>query len=282
MIKTVVLDIDNTIYSFKECDIIAAKKIADYMKINFDMDEGVVLTALEDLKKIQKRRVGLDVGAIHSRVIRYQMLLEKYNLPIFPHTSIMTKIYWECMLDNMKLEKNLAECIDFLKKKNIKIGICTDMTALIQHEKIQKLGLSNKIDFMVSSEESGAEKPSKKMFDLVMYKAKVKPEECLFIGDSISKDVKGPIDYGMYALWYSKYTRDKEMNSTFFKDNKLEVVDYRSLIKGDCGLFESAIEIDKVLNNKDAIAKIINNKIECNEKHDKHMSKNIIFEIKKF
>lgn len=280
MIKTVIFDIDNTIYSFKDCDNIAADKVAEYLKNKFDIDKEKTNVTLEKLKKEQKNRVGLDIGAIHSRVIRYQMLLEKFNLPVFPHTSILTRMYWDTMLENMKLENNLIEGIDFLRKNKIKVGICTDMTALIQHDKIERLGLSEKIDFIVSSEESGAEKPSEKILDLVIKKAKSCPNECLFIGDSIKKDVKGPMDYGMYALWYSKYTREKEINSTYFKENQLEIVDYTSLIPKDCGIVESAINIKEILKNSKQICKNIESDNMKNNKENNGASK--IFEIDRF
>lgn len=265
MIKAAIFDIDNTMYSFLDCDKVASKKIADYIEDNFAIKPEVSLEVIESLKAQQKARIGHDIGAIHSRVIRFQMFLEKMNLPICPHTAILTRMYWDCMLEQMKLEEGMEDFIKDLKGKGVKIGVCTDMTALIQYDKIEKLGLSQYIDFLVSSEESGAEKPKGRMFDLVMKKIneiskeRIYPQECIFIGDSIKKDVKGPSDYGMNGLWYSKYTKDKEIKSRFFKDNNLKIAKY--------SLNDAMSEINSKLKKVDEL---------------NNMGENIIMEIESF
>ena len=47
------------------------------------------------------------------------------------------------------------------------------------------------------------------MYNRILEKLDVLPEETLFIGDNLKKDVLGPIEYGMKALWYSKTNNDK-------------------------------------------------------------------------
>ena len=46
-----------------------------------------------------------------------------------------------------------------LKKRKIRIGIGTDMTAYVQYRKLEAIGVTSYIDFIVTSEEAGAEKP---------------------------------------------------------------------------------------------------------------------------
>jgi putative hydrolase of the HAD superfamily len=68
--------------------------------------------------------------------------------------------------------------------------------------KLEKLGLIDHFDFMVSSEEVNIEKPHTKLFACCIEKSNVLAEECLFIGDSLRKDYQGALDAGMQALWY--------------------------------------------------------------------------------
>lgn len=46
------------------------------------------------------------------------------------------------------------------------------------------------------------EKPEKKLFDRCCEKAQCRPEECVFIGDHLKKDVMGSLSAGMKAVWY--------------------------------------------------------------------------------
>lgn len=99
-----------------------------------------------------------------------------------------------------------------LKNRHIRIGIGTDMTASIQYKKLLKLGLAPYIDFIVTSQEAGVEKPHPHFFDICLEKAGCLPEECAFVGDNQKKDVKGALDHGMLGIWYSQ---EKEPEGTF-------------------------------------------------------------------
>ncbi|MCD7887241.1 MAG: HAD-IA family hydrolase, partial [Clostridiales bacterium] len=65
----------------------------------------------------------------------------------------------------------------------------------------ERLGLLDALDFVVTSEEAGVEKPDPGLFLLCAEKAGCLPEECLFIGDNLKKDVLGAQNAGMEALW---------------------------------------------------------------------------------
>ena len=58
------------------------------------------------------------------------------------------------------------------------------------------------VDFFVSSEEAGVEKPEARFFSRCLTKADCNKEECLFVGDSLKKDVYGAINAGFKAVWY--------------------------------------------------------------------------------
>lgn len=51
-----------------------------------------------------------------------------------------------------------------LKEQGVYVGICTNMTAEIQYQKIEKLGITRWIDGVVTSEEAGVEKPDYRIF----------------------------------------------------------------------------------------------------------------------
>ena len=89
-----------------------------------------------------------------------------------------------------------------LKEQGYVLGIGTDMTVEYQLKKLEKLQMLPFFDFIVTSEEANVEKPNEKLFQICATKAGVSPEECLFIGDSLKKDVLGPKAMGMPSLWH--------------------------------------------------------------------------------
>lgn len=152
-----------------------------------------------------------EVAALHNRCIRYQIMLENQGLPLYPHVLNMNGIYWDALLAAAVPSAGVTDAIRILKEKGIRIGIGTDMTARIQFKKLEVLGLLLYVDFLVSSEEAGAEKPEASFFARCVEKSGCRAEECLFVGDSMRKDVQGAMDAGLQAAWYRP---DKPENQT--------------------------------------------------------------------
>ena len=130
-------------------------------------------------------------------------LLEKNGCPLCPHVTAMASLYWTALLDAMVPSEGAAEVFAGLKARGLTIGIGTDMTAYVQFRKLEKLGLLPCVDFVVTSEESGAEKPEKALFELCRKKAGAEAQECLFVGDNPKKDVRGALAAGMQACHFS-------------------------------------------------------------------------------
>ena len=76
----------------------------------------------------------------------------------------------------------------------------TDMQYLYQSMKIQKMNLTHLIDFLITSEEAGKEKPNIEIFNLALLKMKLKPNDVIMIGDSYKKDIIGAKNAGIESI----------------------------------------------------------------------------------
>lgn len=112
------------------------------------------------------------------------------------------EIYWSTFLEKMSLRDGAREFMECMKKHGMRIMICTDLTAHIQHRKIEALGIAEEINFLVTSEEAGVEKPAPEVFAFCLEKLKLSAEEVCFIGDDLRKDVEGAKAAGMRAILY--------------------------------------------------------------------------------
>ena len=68
----------------------------------------------------------------------------------------------------MKLRKGVLKVQKELKEQRIKTAVVSDLTTHIQLRKMDKLRISKYIDFLVTSEEAGSEKPHAVMFLLAL------------------------------------------------------------------------------------------------------------------
>lgn len=202
MIKAVIFDIDNTLYDYDKAHEAAFSELCLYVREQFGWEPEF----FEREHKAAYREIREELGAqsaVHNRLIRYQRILEKNGCPLYPHVTAMAVLYWTSLINAMVPNEGAAEVFARLKERGLTIGIGTDMTAYVQFRKLEKLGLLPYVDFVVTSEESGAEKPGEKMFKLCRKKAAAEAQECLFVGDSLKKDVRGACAAGMQACHFS-------------------------------------------------------------------------------
>ena len=102
----------------------------------------------------------------------------------------------------MTLYPGARKLLNALHDKYIRVAVCTDLLAHIQHRKMLALGLVDDVDCLVTSEEAGVEKPSPKIFAMCLKKLRLEPEEVCFVGDNYKKDIKGATAAGMCAVWF--------------------------------------------------------------------------------
>jgi len=203
MFKAVIFDIDGTIYSYVTNDKIAVESLCKFAEQNLNVAEKDFRAVYKEARRIVKEERLTDGGARHSRVLFFQTALELLGKNPFCHVLEMYDIYWNNFLANMKPFEGAAEFIKKLKGAGVKIALCTDMTAHIQYRKIKQLGLNKFIDFMVTSEETGLEKPARVMFELALQKMKVTAAETAYFGDSPERDIEGAAKVGITPFWYN-------------------------------------------------------------------------------
>ncbi|MCI9297044.1 MAG: HAD family hydrolase [Lachnospiraceae bacterium] len=210
MIKAVIFDIDNTMYSFDKANKAAMAALGAYAKEQFGMEFEETERLVKKCMDIVTERTGENCAALHNRLLRFQCFLEEIGCADYRKALEMYHVYWDTILEVMEPEPGLISLMKRLKDKGIRIGIGSDMTAYIQYKKLEKLGALSYLDFLVTSEEAGAEKPTPRFFELCLKKAGCAPGECVFIGDSLKKDVAGPSALGMVGTHYHPaYDRDE-------------------------------------------------------------------------
>lgn len=199
-LKAVLFDLDNTLYDFSSAHKQGLRAMAEYGQSRFDVPARRFLLAYQAADQQLKKEQPY-AAACHNRAIIAQRMLEMLGLPSIVTPLELYETYWGTILRTIKPRDGVVELLSRLHHQRIRTGICTDMTAHIQHRKIAALGLASYLDAMVSSEEAGVEKPNPKVFLDCLAKLNVKPNEAVFIGDSFERDVCGAHAAGLIPFW---------------------------------------------------------------------------------
>ena len=94
---------------------------------------------------------------------------------------------------------DVANCLSALRSENITVAVCSNWGWDLVDD-LAGAGLSEMIDFPISSAQAGFRKPHHAMYHAVLDVAGVAAAEAVFVGDSIRADVLGPQDAGIYSL----------------------------------------------------------------------------------
>ena len=68
--------------------------------------------------------------------------------------------------------------------------------------RLKKIKFERYIDFLATSEEAGAEKPNKAIFQLALKKMQLTKKKVVMIGDNFKKDIKGAESFGIQAIYF--------------------------------------------------------------------------------
>lgn len=198
MFKGIILDIDNTLYPYEPVHKIALSTslvtLSQRLSIDHSFLKEKYLSAREEINKSLK-----NTAASHNRLLYFQYMFENLDISPLPHALEAYHLYWDAFLENMILFPGANEFL--LRMKGRKICFLTDLTAQIQYRKIAKLGLTEFVQDIVTSEEVGFDKPHPIMFEKALEKLGLDVQDVCMIGDNYEKDILGADSMGISSYW---------------------------------------------------------------------------------
>lgn len=198
--KAVIFDTDNTLYSYSPAHKEATHAVEKKVEKLLGIEKVIFRSAFKEAREEIKTKLG-NVASSHSRLLYMQRTIEKLELGTRILTTLdLEQTYWRTFLSNCKLFPSVLDFIQLLKSKGIVTANITDLTAQIQFRKLVYFGLDEFFDYVVTSEEAGADKPDKKPFEVVFEKLKLKPENTWMIGDDPRSDMVGAGNMGMIKI----------------------------------------------------------------------------------
>ena len=201
MYKGVIFDIDGTLYDYQSNDKIAMKNFCAFAEKNLGVDEKTFRATYTQARNIIHERLK-DTAASHNRTLMIQTALELLGKNSFDYLLQMYDVYWNSFIDNMQPYDGAIDFLRGLKTAGVKISVCTDMTAHVQYRKLAALKLDRYVDFMVTSEETGYEKPAPIMFEFALKKMHVAANEAAYFGDALDRDILGAANVGIDPYWF--------------------------------------------------------------------------------
>lgn len=187
----VIFDLDNTLYPYDTAHTMAINTVKEKALKTFSVESKLFDEAFLEAKKQVKKRL-FDTASSHNRLLYFQKMLEIMGLGSQILTALdFEQSYWRTFLNHAGLFENVENLFDDFRLLEIPIAIATDLTTQIQFRKIIHFGLDRYVDFVVTSEEVGHDKPHNSLFVLALEKLRPKGNLVWMIGDDAEKDIQG-------------------------------------------------------------------------------------------
>jgi HAD superfamily hydrolase (TIGR01549 family) len=187
----VLLDLDNTLYPYAPAHEAGTNAARAFAESQLRISASSFDRCFEDARTEVKRRLG-HTASSHNRLLYFQRAIEKAGLATQPFAALqMEQAYWSAYLAAAKLFPDAIEFLDDLRIAGIPTIVVTDLTAQIQHRKMLYFGLNRYVDWMVTSEEAGADKPDPRIYQLALAKIGGVEGPVWMIGDSPRCDIAG-------------------------------------------------------------------------------------------
>jgi HAD superfamily hydrolase (TIGR01549 family) len=203
MIEGILLDLDNTLYDYQKAHEPAITAAIAYLAGVLEKDAGTIEGDYFACRQNINRSLS-GLASSHSRLLYFQGVCERYNRLPCESAAMAEDVYWKTFFDHMTLRDGAVHFLATVNKLQIPVCIVTDLTARIQFEKVNKLGLADYVYAIVTSEECGHEKPHPAMFELGAAKLNLAFSSLCMIGDSFERDIEGATALGIKCFWYGE------------------------------------------------------------------------------
>jgi 2-haloacid dehalogenase len=142
-----------------------------------------------------------EISPNEVRTERFHQLVAETDLDAHPHD--MADDYLDGLGAHGDLYKGARSVLDNLVS-SATLGLVTNGIGQAQRARIDRLGIDYYFASIVISGEVGTSKPGTAIFDIAFNDLGGPPKDSvLMIGDSLTSDIQGGINYGIDTCWYN-------------------------------------------------------------------------------
>lgn len=221
MVTAVLFDMGGTledIYVDERSELAAIDRLDEMLRA-CGLDPGVDKAELkrrvdEGWKRYGRFRDGCDVE-LKPIPIWCDYVLADFGFPreqLEPHCEEIAHM-WEITHYHRALRPRVAEMLRGLRELGLKLGIVSNTAALYQvFDSLEEYGIRDFFSDVTLSSVTGLRKPLPDIFTVATHQLRVRPEDCVYVGDTVSRDIIGSKRAGFCRSIQidSQLTREKD------------------------------------------------------------------------
>lgn len=220
----ILFDADGTLLDFHKSESEAVREAMELNGIQPTDEKVALYSQINDglWKKLERGEIEKKVLLYH----RFELLLEA--LCVEGDAKKMASDYMNLLSTKGYVLEGAEEMCRILQGK-VEMYIVTNGVEFIQRGRYARCGIDKYFNGVFISDAIGAEKPSVEYFEHVSKNiADFKNKRVLIVGDSLTSDMQGGINYGIDTCWFNPQEKAEPngMKLTFIAGTFEEIVDF--------------------------------------------------------
>lgn len=207
--EVILFDADDTLFDFNQSE----RNAFHHSFVHFGYTNGLA-DYRQDYNAVSKVLWNdLEQGRITLQelaVERFRRLFIKTELDLNPET--FSRVYLDFLGKESHLVNGALELCQNLS--DYRLAIITNGFSAVQTSRIKRSALCNTFEQIIMSEQVGSKKPDKLIFDVALAKLNMTDKsKVLIVGDSLTSDIQGGINYGIDTCWFNPYEKENHVGN---------------------------------------------------------------------
>lgn len=149
------------------------------------------------------------------RTERFARLVKELGITPRSQVEEISERYLEVLGEGTFLLEGATELCRELQEAGFHLAIITNGIKKVQESRIAGSALAQMFEAIIVSEDTGYSKPHPGIFDYAFEALRLRPADksrVLIVGDSLTSDIKGGLNYGIDTCWYNPNDRPNTLN----------------------------------------------------------------------
>lgn len=204
--KALLFDINGTV-----SDILTSESDEELYRVtaNFLKYHGVKISSGElkalyfDLNRQQRHESPEEFPEFDVKKI-FQAVIEEYGTPSVVPVDLAAqaaRVFRAASLFHLEPYTGVIEVLTMMKKR-YHMAAVSDGQSLWAVPELRMAGLEKFFEFVIVSGDHGFRKPDKRMFSLALERLRITPEQAVYVGNDMYRDVFGAKNAGMKSIFF--------------------------------------------------------------------------------
>ena len=203
VVDTVLFDLDDTLHDDTTAYLTAARTAADVVARERSIEPQALVDAYEGEVSVFWSSLSaehLDREIAAERVRMWDAALRRIGIDDAALAQRAAGVYNGARSEGLALAPGSLGVLTELRARGCKLGLVTNGFAATHHDKIDRLGLRERMDAFFIADEVGMVKPDPELFRHACRELGSVPARSAMVGDRYYRDVVGAHDAGLFTV----------------------------------------------------------------------------------